>query len=82
MVNSGYDMNRLTSCDQTCWFSILHSLPSSALSGTVKPRNSGQLKQLDLFRYSRDFHYFEGTEALNRAFWGHNLSSLEGLPLF
>ena len=46
---------------------------------TVKPRNSGQLKQLDFFHYCGVFPYFDGSEALNRAFWGQNLSSISGL---
>ena len=45
---------------------------------TVKPRNSGQLKQLNFFRYCGVFRYFEGSEALNRAFWGQKLSAIEG----
>ena len=45
---------------------------------TVKPRNSGQLEQLDFFRYCGVFHYFEDSEALKRAFWGQNLSSIVG----
>ena len=44
--------------------------PEAQGCGTVKPRNSGQLKQLDFFRYCEVFHYFEGSEALNRAFGG------------
>ena len=47
-------------------------------SNTVKPRNSGQLEQLDFFRYCGVFRYFEGSEALNRAFWGQKLSAIEG----
>ena len=49
-----------------------------SLHGTVKPRNSGQLEQLDFFRYCGVFRYFEGSEALNRAFWGQKLSAIEG----
>ena len=45
---------------------------------TVKPRNSGQLEQLDFFRYCGVFRYFEGSETLNRAFWGQNESSIAG----
>ena len=45
---------------------------------TVKPRNSGQLEQLDFFRYCGVFRYFEGSEALNRSFWGQKLSAIEG----
>ena len=35
---------------------------------TVKPRNSGQLEQLDFFRYCGVFRYCEDLEALNRSF--------------
>ena len=51
---------------------------TNAIQGTVKPRNSGQLEQLDFFRYCGVFRYFEGSEALNRAFWGQKLSAIEG----
>ena len=37
----------------------------------VKPRNNGQLEQL-----GGVVHYFEGSEALNRAFGGQNLSAI------
>ena len=43
---------------------------------TVKPRNSGQLGQLDFFRYCEVFRYFEGSETLNKAFWGQKLSAI------
>ena len=56
------------------WFTILNWRKDN----TVKPRNSGQLEQLDFFRYCGVFRYFEGSDALNRTFWGQNLSSIAG----
>ena len=48
------------------------------MTNTVEPFNSGQLEQLDFFCYCGVFRYFEGSEALNRAFLGQKLSAIEG----
>ena len=45
---------------------------------TVKPRNSKQPLAAGFFRYCRVFRYFEGSDTLNRALWGRNLSSIAG----
>ena len=57
---------------------LTHTTARDIEFDAVKPCNSIQLKQLDFFCYCGVFHYFEGSEALNRTFLGQTLFSFAG----